>query len=87
MNKPAVLKKLVEYFAEKGHVMSTVEYKAADDTPMRFIVAKRAFGSWNRMTQMAERQLAEMAPAPTPAPAPEPKPKPKAKPAPKKAEK
>jgi hypothetical protein len=51
---------------------------------MRFIVAKRAFGSWNRMTQMAEKQLALMAPAPTPAPAPEPK---KAKPAPKKAEK
>ena len=83
MNKPAVLKKLVEYFAEKGHVMSTVEYKAADDTPMRFIVAKRAFGSWNRMTQMAEKQLALMAPAPAPAP----KPKPKAKPASKKAEK
>jgi len=83
MNKPAVLKKLVEYFAEKGHVMSTVEYKAADDTPMRFIVAKRAFGSWNRMTQMAEKQLALMAPAPAPAPAP----KPKAKSASKKAEK
>ena len=85
MNKPAVLKKLVEYFAEKGHVMSTVEYKAADDAPMRFIVAKRAFGSWNRMQQMAEKQLALMAPAPAPVPAP--KPKPKAKPAPKKAEK
>ncbi len=84
MNKPAVLKKLVEYFAKKGHVMSTHEYKAADDTPMRFIVAKRAFGSWNRMTQMAEKQLALMAPAPTPAPAPE---RAKAKPAPKKAEK
>ena len=53
-NKKAVLKQLADYFAKKGQMMSPVEYKAADDTPIRFIVAKRPFGSWARMQQMIE---------------------------------
>ena len=84
MNKPAVLKILVEYFSKKGKVLSGPEYKAAEDAPMRFIVAKRAFGSWARMTQMAEKQMLAVAPAPVEVPKAA---APKAKAAPKKAEK
>ena len=53
-NKKAVLKQLADYFAKKGQVMSPTEYKAADDAPIRFIVAKRPFGSWARMQQMMQ---------------------------------
>ena len=81
MNRPQVLKVLMEYFEKKGKILSIEEYKAADDAPMRFMVAKRAFGSWARMEQMAKAAGWQDLPEPTPAP------KPKAKPAPKKAEK
>ena len=52
--KKAVLKQLADYFSKKGQMMSPTEYKAADDTPIRFIVAKRPFGSWARMQQMVK---------------------------------
>ena len=81
MNRPQVLKVLMEYFEKKGKILSIEEYKAADDAPMRFMVAKRAFGSWARMEQIAKAAGWQDLPEPTPAP------KPKAKPAPKKAEK
>ena len=81
MNRPQVLKVLMEYFKKKGKILSIEEYKAAEDAPMRFMVAKRAFGSWARMQQMAKASGWQDLPEPTPAP------KPKAKPAPKKAEK
>lgn len=80
MNRPQVLKVLMEYFDKKGKILSIDEYKAADDAPMRFMVAKRAFGSWARMKQMAEAKMATAV-----VEAPKPAPKPKAKPAPKKA--
>jgi hypothetical protein len=80
MNKPAILKTLMDYFMSKGKVLSIEEYKAATDAPMRFMVAKRAFGSWARMKQMIE---AKMTVDNTVMEAP----KAKAKPAPKKAEK
>ena len=69
----------MEYFKAKGKILSIEEYKAAEDAPMRFMVAKRAFGSWARMQQMAKAAGWQDLPEPTPAP------KPKAKPAPKKA--
>tara|TARA_Y100001938_G_C7974440_1_gene371016 strand:+ start:133 stop:420 length:288 start_codon:yes stop_codon:yes gene_type:complete len=53
-NKKAVLNKLADYFADKGQVMSPAEYKEADDAPMRFMVAKRPFGSWARMQSMMQ---------------------------------
>jgi hypothetical protein len=53
-NRKVVLKQLADYFAEKGQMMSPTEYKAADDTPIRWMVAKRPFGSWARMQQMIE---------------------------------
>jgi hypothetical protein len=52
--KKAVLKQLADYFAKKGQMMSPAEYKANDDVPIRFMVAKRPFGSWARMQQMIE---------------------------------
>ena len=80
MNKPAILKTLTEYFMSKGKILSIEEYKAATDAPMRFVVAKRAFGSWARLSQMVTHKMrveaTPMQAAPTP----------KAKPAPKKAE-
>ena len=72
----------MEYFKTKGKILSIEEYKAAEDAPMRFMVAKRAFGSWARMEQMAKTAGWEDTPV-----VPKPTPKPKAKPAPKKAEK
>ena len=93
-NKKAVLKQLADYFAEKGSVLNPSEYKAAEDTPIRYMVAKRPFGSWSRMTQMIKTnfpdQWAKANPEAVTAPAPkaEPKAAPKtAKAAPKKAKK
>ena len=83
MNKPAILKTLMEFFLDKGKILSIDEYKAAEDAPMRFAVAKRAFGSWARMTQMIEHKMRVDN---TVMEAPKAAPKPKAKPAPKKAE-
>ena len=77
MNKPAILKTLTEYFMSKGKILSIEEYKAATDAPMRFVVAKRAFGSWARLSQMVTHKMrVENTPMQA-----------KAKPAPKKAEK
>jgi len=59
-NKKVVLKQLAEYFGKKGHVISANEYKAATDTPVRFMIAKRPFGSWGRMQQMCKVNYPEM---------------------------
>ena len=59
-NKKAVLLQLAEYFAEKGSMMSPVEYKAADDAPIRFMVAKRPFGSWARMQAMVKANFPDL---------------------------
>jgi len=76
-------------------MMTPSEYKAAEDAPMRYMVAKRPFGSWVRMQGMIRSNFPdqwakankEEAPAPAPkAEAPKAAPK-KAKAAPKKAEK
>jgi hypothetical protein len=52
--KKVVLEQLADYFAKKGQIMSPTEYMAADDVPIRFVVAKRPFGSWARMQQMIQ---------------------------------
>ena len=59
-NKKVVLKQLAEYFGKKGHIMSATEYKTATDSPMRFMIAKRPFGSWGRMQQMCKVNHPEM---------------------------
>ena len=74
-NKKVVLKQLADYFADKGSVLSVAEYKAAEDKPMRYMVAKRPFGSWHRMASMVKSNFPEQweaANAETPAPAPQP---------------
>ena len=94
-NKKAILEQLANFFAEQGKVLTPSEYKSMghEDVPMRFMVAKRPFGSWSRMTQMLKINFpdqwakANQAVAPTPAKA-EVKAAPKtAKAAPKKAKK
>jgi hypothetical protein len=72
-NRKAVLKTLADYFATKGQMMSPTEYKVANDAPIRFMVAKRPFGSWARMQQMIEANFPvqwekanKVAPAPAP---------------------
>ena len=79
-NKKIVLKQLADYFADKGSILSVAEYKAAEDKPMRYMVAKRPFGSWHRMISMVKRNFPEQwakpqAPAPAPTPAPKAAPK------------
>jgi hypothetical protein len=92
-NKKAVLEQLANYFADKGQMMSPVEYKAASDAPIRFMIAKRPFGSWARMQGMiqtnfpAQWEKANKVAAPAPAPKKAAAPKAKAKVAPKKAKK
>jgi hypothetical protein len=86
MNRPQVLKQLMEYFQKKGKILTIDEYKAAKDVPMRFMAAKRAFGSWARMTQMVEAKM-RVDNTVMEAPKVEPAPKAKAKPAAKPAEK
>lgn len=76
----------MEYFQKKGKVLSIDEYKAAEDAPMRFMAAKRAFGSWARMTQMIEAKM-RVDNTVMEAPKVEAAPKAKAKPAAKPAEK
>ena len=94
-NKKAILNQLADFFAKQGKVLTPSEYKALGaDVPMRFMAAKRPFGSWSRLTQMLKvnfpDQWAKANPEPAAAPAPkaesEAAPK-KAKAAPKKAKK
>jgi len=74
-NKKAVLEQLANFFAEQGKVLTPSEYKALNaKAPMRFMTAKRPFGSWARMTQMLKvnfpdqwaKANSEGTPSPTP---------------------
>ena len=58
-NKKEMLKQLADYFAEKGKFLSAAEYKAAEDVPMRFVIAKRPFGSWSRVASMIKTNFPE----------------------------
>jgi hypothetical protein len=44
-----VANQLAAYFEEKGKILNPVEYKKEKDTPVRFALVKKTFGSWNRM--------------------------------------
>ena len=74
MNKKTkTLQILGDYFVKKGKVLSIDEYKKQDDAPMRFIIAKRPFGSWARMISMLEYNFPKVwedihKPKPKPAP-------------------
>ena len=97
-NKKAILNQLADFFAEQGKVLTPSEYKALGaDAPIRFMVAKRPFGSWSRMAQMLKVNFpnqwakanpeAATAPAPKEAVAPKKAAPKKAQAAPKKAKK
>ena len=93
-NKKAVLELLANFFAEQGKVLTPSEYKALNaKAPMRFMTAKRPFGSWSRMIQMLKINFpdqwakANSEPAPTPPPVAKVEAAPAAKAAPKKAKK
>jgi len=47
--RTSIISQLGNYFASKGGVMSAEEYKMAEDTPVRFTLVKRTFGSWRRL--------------------------------------
>lgn len=49
MSRQATLNTLKEYFAGKGKFLTIEEYKEANDTPFRFQIVKRVFGSWGRL--------------------------------------
>ena len=94
-NKKAILNQLADYFAKNG-MMTPSEYKVAEDAPMRYMAAKRPFGSWARMQGMIKSnfpdQWAKAMGVEAPAPAVEKAPKAAAtkraaKAAPKKAKK
>lgn len=96
-NKKAILNQLADYFAKNG-MMTPSEYKSAADAPMRYMLAKRPFGSWTRMQGMIKSNFPDQwakamgveAPAPVVEKAPAPKvaaPKKAAPAAPKKAKK
>ena len=59
-NKKAILKTLADYFAEKNMMMTPSEYKMQEDAPIRYMAAKRPFGSWARMSAMLEYNLPEV---------------------------
>lgn len=59
-NKKAILEQLAKYFADKGQLMSPTEYKAQDDAPIRYNVAKRPFGSWSRMHSMIKANFPKL---------------------------
>ena len=85
-NKKAILNQLADYFAKKG-MMTPSEYKSADDAPMRYMLAKRPFGSWTRMQGMIKSnfptQWAKAMGVEAPAPVAEKAPVAKKAPAPK----
>jgi len=87
-NKKAILKQLADYFAING-IMTPSEYKMQEDAPIRYMAAKRPFGSWARMQSMLKVNFpGQWAKATEEVVVEKPKPAPKkAKAAPKKAEK
>jgi hypothetical protein len=52
MSRKTTLETMKEYFAGKGKFLTIDEYKEADDTPVRFILLKRTFGSWARLKSL-----------------------------------
>lgn len=74
-NKKAILEQLADFFAKQGKVLTPSQYKDfGTGVPIRFMVAKRPFGSWSRMTNMLKMNFpdqwakANQEVVPTPAP-------------------
>tara|TARA_R100001510_G_C7608626_1_gene172903 strand:+ start:456 stop:710 length:255 start_codon:yes stop_codon:yes gene_type:complete len=59
MNRKAILEKVADYMVSKGKMLSIMEYKAASDKPINYILLKRAWGSWSRLTQLIKSNFPE----------------------------
>ncbi len=59
-NRMSAINKLGEYFMKKGKILSIKEYKAAKDTPMRWLIVKRVFNSWSRMEIFVNKHFPEI---------------------------
>lgn len=51
------LKILVDYYVQKGKVLTEKEYAAETDTPIRLKMVKRQVTSWARLNKMIERNF------------------------------
>lgn len=47
---------LAKYFEEKGSVLNAYEYSRETDTPIRFHVLKKMFGSWSQVERLMARR-------------------------------
>lgn len=50
--RTSIITQLGNYFASKGGVMTSEEYKKAEDAPIRYFLIKRTVGSWGRLLNM-----------------------------------
>ncbi len=59
MNRKALLEKVADYMVSKGKMLSINEYKAASDKPINYVLLRRAWGSWSRLTQLIQSNFPE----------------------------
>ena len=59
MNRKALLEKVADYMVSKGKMLTTHEYKAASDKPSNYVLLRRAWGSWSRLTQLIQSNFPE----------------------------
>lgn len=57
MKRKKIILDLVDYFAEKGNILSKREYINEKDTPHRAVALIRTFGSWSRLAKMVAREM------------------------------
>lgn len=48
-NRTNIIKSVGNFFALKGKVLTYEEYKLEEEAPVRPVLIKRTFGSWNRL--------------------------------------
>ena len=59
MNRKALLEKVADYMVSKGKMLSIHEYKAASDKSINYVLLRRAWGSWSRLTQLIQSNFPE----------------------------
>ena len=47
--------KLIDFFNEKGKIYTRDEYKALEDAPIKELLVRRYYGTWNRVMNMANK--------------------------------
>lgn len=62
MARVAIRNKLVEYFKEKGSILSEAEYAAAEDKPYSVMLVKRSLGTWSNVTRKVTPFLVKQEP-------------------------